>query len=178
MESKIKKIYFINSIQFAIGLLTLLLGVIYYVLVRNSGKVYAIQGINWLWLSNLNHIHSIKVAMKFLSPAFLHSCSFSLLTASLLPEDNNRKYIAICIFWAVTGSLFEFGQYFKPHILAEHHDLIGIGWLIKLTFQYFEHGTYDMHDIINTILGCLIAYKIMLLTKYRGDYAQERVVVK
>jgi len=155
----------INLKQFTIGLLTLLLGVIYYVLVRNPGKVYAIQGINWLWLANLNNFHAINVAMRFLSPAFLHSCSFSLLTASILSEGGDRKYIAVCLFWAAIGSLFEFGQYLKPDILAKYFDLLGVGWLIELTYHYFKHGTFDIFDIVNTILGCLIAYKIMLFTK-------------
>ena len=164
MDSITGKINPVNKKQAIIGSLLLLAGIMYYLLGRNPDKVYAIHSIHWLYALNLYKFNIFNNYIHDVSPSLIHSCSFTLLTCAFLPTVSKKRYCVVCSLWAAIGCMFELSQLYKPTIPDIYFDTWGVGPLLKLTFDYFKYGTYDVNDIVFTILGSVIAYVILLLT--------------
>jgi len=167
----------VNVKQVAIGFTILLIGIMVYLFGRNHDRVFFIHSIDWLYSLHLNRYGLLKTAANHVSPSFIHVCSFSLISCAFIYRPNKNKYFAFCISWIIIGIIFEFGQLLKPEIPSRYFNAWGIGSIIKLTFDYFKYGTYDIFDIINCILGGLVAYVILIFTNKGGTYDEAKASV-
>ena len=156
----------INFRQLAIGFSLLFLGIGCYLFGRNPDRVFFIYNFQWLSSLNLEQYGIVNDLCKSL-PSFLHSCSFTLLSCAFLPAATKRKYVFICLIWACIGILFEFGQLAKPNLIFKSSSIHWLSNIVDLTTNYFNNGTFDYYDILNTLLGCFAAYIILVVT-YNG----------
>lgn len=164
-----KEIIPINKKQACLGLLFLFLGVVYYLLARSPDKVYAIHSLSWLYSINLYELGLLGNYASLISPSFMHSCAFSLLTGAFLPFPNKTNYFLVCLLWALIGCSFELGQFLKPEIPEAYFNLWGIGPLVKLVSDYFKYGTFDLLDFVLNLVGSSIAFIILVYTMNGDD---------
>ena len=155
----------INVRQVLIGLMLLLFGTLFYLFGRNPDSVYFIYSNEWLYNLHLNNTFFIVVLNKCISPSFIHSCSFSILTCAFFPTVSKKKYVVACSIWALIGVLFEFGQLIKPNVTDVSFTASWLNKLVYLTVNYLKFGTFDILDVINSILGSTTAYIILIFTQ-------------
>jgi hypothetical protein len=102
-------------------------------------------------------------------PSFLHTFSFSLLTAAALPLARSPPYEA-CVAWCVVNVAFEIGQhaYFRLGIAHVLRLVLGDTSLSRILSSYFLRGTFDIGDIVAAIAGALAAAAVLYLAYSRG----------
>jgi len=95
-------------------------------------------------------------------PTFLHPLVFILITAAIF-RPWLRLLPAICAAWFAIECLFELGQMapFDSRIAAAVPPWFDSLPVLRITADYFTHGTYDPLDILSIGLGTVIAYPIV-----------------
>lgn len=156
----------INIIQISIGLISLFIGGIGYIIARSPNQTYFISK----YFSNINLFDSIPSALRIIGnnlPEFIHPFSFILLTAGVISLKNKRSYLFICLGWFLVECIFEFGQKFNQIPLKLIPDWFeGIPFL-ENTKNYFLYGTFDIYDLIAIFLGSVVAYFVLSITSIR-----------
>ena len=131
-----------------LAIASLLLGLYLYFFERNGFLVF--EGIAG------NKVLNIFGNFGYNLPSFLHAFSFSLLSVIILGAK--RKWILFsCIFWFLLELLFELGQmpFFSDKIISlgvNKYSLIG---------RYFSFGTFDILDLLASLLGVLLTVFIL-----------------
>lgn len=158
----------INIIQISIGLISLFIGGIVYIIARSPNQTYFISK----YLSNIYLFNSVPSALRIIGnnlPEFIHPFSFILITAGVMAFKNKRSYVFICLGWFLLNSIFEFGQKFSQMSLKLIPDWFeGIPFL-ENSRNYFLYGTFDILDLIAILLGSIAAYYVLLLTSARRE---------
>ena len=153
----------INTVQIIIGVVGLIIGSLVYIIDRPPEQTYFINN-SKLPLSLHNTVPSIFGIVGNSLPDLLHVFSFILITAGLL-SYKKKWYIIICLGWFSLDIAFELGQKFNSLPLKIIPDWFkGIPFL-ENSKNYFYRGTFDIYDVIAIIIGTLIAYFILLITK-------------
>ena len=174
---KNKKIDSINIKQLAIGCTLLLLGVLIYMLDRNSEQVFFIYAFKLPYFHHPEYRKMFgEVSMSL--PSFLHGCSFSLLTCAFLPLQNKRNCFIVCLIWAIIDILFEFGQLIKPFTSTDIPPFLSNNKVFMVTINYFRYGTFDYMDILFAILGCVCAYFIIIINYKGGNHETSSISIK
>ncbi|MBN1387592.1 MAG: hypothetical protein JW965_04050 [Bacteroidales bacterium] len=150
-----------RSTLFIIGVLALILGSIEYFAGRPDSIVHF-----QLYFSNASiapAVPDIYGALGNYAPTFFHALSFSLISISLLAGWFTKEFL--CIFWFLLDSLLELGQLIITRSLAYKiiPGSLSESQVINRVIDFFEHGTYDLLDVLSIFLGCLIAYLIGVL---------------
>jgi hypothetical protein len=93
-------------------------------------------------------------------PSFTHVFAFSLMTAGLLGL-RRKGILLICLIWFSIDALFEIGQALKPVSLAIIPEWVKVHPLPMAKLQgYFRYGTFDIRDIVASLLGALAAFLV------------------
>jgi hypothetical protein len=142
----------------AIGCLSLAIGILVYLTDRDPTRSLAIPTVDALtgrrWFG----------AIGLWLPSFVHTFSFSLLTAAALPQRATPRY-SICAAWCAVNLTFEIGQHPVParHLAHLAEAALGNTSLARGLANYFLRGTFDAGDIAAALLGAMAAAGVMRL---------------
>jgi hypothetical protein len=136
----------------SVGLGTLCLGSLVYVVVRPEGSSYLGHVIHFAFPVSLEHFPFINNL-----PSLFHILGFSLLTVAVLGEC---KYALVsCLFWLGVNLVFEVAQhpYFVQFLDGKNSELP------RVLDAYVRFGTFDVLDILFSAFGAVLAYAIVML---------------
>ena len=122
-----------------LALFLLVVGVLYYLLVRDS-----IVASRWFGISSW-HQNFIAIRVDWL-PSFVHQFSFVILTWLAL----DRKYIYFPLgLWFSINIIFELGQALPKDYRC---------YFPKVISDYFKYGTYSESDMYAIFVATIMAY--------------------
>jgi len=136
-------------VLFAQGAAVLVLGLFYYVFLREPGALYGISASNYLG-SNMKYQSQAFVLSL---PSFLHVAAFVCITYAIA-GPGKAALLAATGGWFAVDSLFELAQYGPfAYWIAEHvpawFDTIPVLENIR---RHFMFGTFDPSDL--AAIGC------------------------
>ena len=152
-----------NRVHLAIGLATLMLGALVYLLDRPAEQSFIPSTISLFQVTP-----AVFGVIGGSLPAFAHVFAFSLLTAAVLGGAKKAR-ITACLGWCAVDAAFEVGQH--PQVANWlSGQLEGFEHLLVLaqTTRYFHYGTFDPWDLLAIVLGALVAYRVVEQTQSRG----------
>ena len=134
----------INKRQILIGMSSLIIGTLVYLVDRSPDQTY------FLYKSSLNiSLHNtLPNLFGFIGnslPSFIHAFSFILITTGLL-HWQKRGCIFICACWFLVDCAFELGQKFTSLPSKIIPDWFAGLPFLENTGNYFVHGTFDYFD--------------------------------
>ena len=155
----------INRIQISIGFLTLLAGLLLYLLTRPPDIYFVsfIKGADGPHYWSLPFSPGIGGAL----PSFLHVFAFSLLLGGLL-ACRKTGYLIICCAWLFTNVLFEIGQRYPisfSELIPKWFDGM---FILQNMRNYFLNGTFDFFDLLAGSVGAAAAYWVLVRTKVQS----------
>ena len=151
------------------ALIALLVGTAVYLLDRQPETVYFMAD----WMGRGDHARPFFGALGGYLPAFIHVYAFTLLTV-LVAAPSRAHALAICLFWLVVDSAFEFAQIgVVARAVADHVP----GWFAGIPFldntsRYFLAGTFDVLDLYSIAAGSFAAYLTIVIST-RGNYEND-----
>ncbi len=155
----------INKKQIIIGLVSLLIGSMVYLIDRPPDQTYFVYK-NPLSLTFYNSIPKLFGIIGNSLPAFLHVFSFILITAGFFC-CRKAGYVIICLTWFCIDCGFELGQKYDHTTVQMIPDWFeGIPFL-ENTRTYFLHGAFDIIDLAAIAFGSLTAYFVISVTGKR-----------
>jgi hypothetical protein len=136
----------------ALGLL--LLGTLVYLLDRPAGSAWLVPP-QWQQAAPKGWFGPVGPWL----PSFVHAFAFSVLTALSLP----RRPMALggaCVLWATIDSLAEVGQHpaFSGALAEALPRWLGNGPVVTRVGRYFDHGVFDVGDLVAGLAGAALAY--------------------
>ena len=141
-----------GTVQIVIALFVLSIGLLVYLLDRQTGSVYFINE----WFTVTDNHGSLFGQLGNHLPTFIHVYVFILLTVSITAVSASHA----CILWLAIDSMFEIAQLTPvANWIAENIPswFSGIPFL-ENTASYFKNGTFDVLDIASIALGTVTAY--------------------
>jgi len=156
----------LNWRQIGIGLGSLIIGALVYIIDRPPEETYFIYRLPFD-ISLHDRLPQIFGPIGNVLPDFLHVFAFILITAGVL-NTGRRGQVVICICWLSVDTLFEVGQRFRW--LA---DMVPV-WFAQVPFlentaNYFRYGSFDSLDLVAIALGTAAAYGILRLTSRSSE---------
>lgn len=156
----------INMLQIMIGAMVLLLGVIFYLIIRSPGEIYFLYRIGIK--AKLLHVSpNLFGNMGNNLPSFIHVFSFILMTSGLI-SSSKRSYGIICCGWFVVDCAFELGQKYHDLILNIIPNFFKDIPILENCDNYFRYGKFDLYDLCAITVGTLMGYIVLLLTTKKG----------
>ena len=155
---------FVNLKQFALGAVSLGLGVLVYALARPAGSVDFLPQSLTLHASVPPLIGQVVGSL----PTFTHTLALCLLSAAVL-ENWRVRAGAVCLAWFLVEVAFEVGQqqrvsaWLIPRIPAWFDQV----WWLANSRSYFARGTFDPADILLAATGATLA--VMVNTQTRSE---------
>jgi hypothetical protein len=144
----------INKIQISIGFLTLVAGLLMYLLTRPS-DIYFVS-----FIKGAENSHSLALPLPTgigeSLPSFLHVFAFSLLLGGLL-ACRKTGYVIICCAWLFTNVLFELGQRYPISASQAIPKWFEGMFILQNMRDYFLNGTFDFFDLLASSIGALAA---------------------
>jgi hypothetical protein len=144
----------------AIGCLSLAAGILVYLTDRAASHALLIPAV-----AALAGQHRFGAVGLWL-PSFAHPLAFSVFSAVALPPRSAPPY-GICAAWCAIDIAFEIGQHpmlARPlaALLINHADVIPAA---RSLANYFVRGTFDVSDMLATVLGALAAAAVLFLLR-------------
>ena len=162
----------VNVLQILIGITTLLVGLLVYLIDRRPDTTYFLAG----WAKDISFYDRIPNMFGPVGsnlPAFAHVFSFILITAGIL-GSRKRECLFICLFWLLIDGAFEMGQRYSSIPLKMIPDSFYEIPFLENTANFFRLGTFDYLDLIAFLFGTVFAYIILTITmERRKDYEKE-----
>jgi hypothetical protein len=152
----------INRLQVLIGVASLFLGSLVYLIDRPSDQTYFVYS-SPINISLSNIIPSLFGPVGNSLPAFIHVFSFILITAGLT-FCKKRGCLIICLSWFLVDSAFELGQRFNTWSSIMIPDWFEGIPCLENTESYFLQGTFDFTDLAAIALGTVMAYFVIVIT--------------
>jgi len=152
----------INKRQILIGMSSLIIGTLVYLVDRSPDQTYFVFSSPF----NISLFNTLPIIFGSIGnnlPAFIHAFSFILITAALV-SCRNRGYIIICLSWFFVDCAFELGQKFSFWALKIIPDWFAGLPFLENTGNYFVHGTFDYFDLAAITMGTVIAFFVLLFT--------------
>lgn len=151
-----------NKTQILIGVATLLLGSLVYLVDRPPDQTY------FLYFSKIEiSLHSsLPELFGYLGnilPAFAHVFSFILITAGII-ACGKRGYLAVCLSWLIVDWTFELGQKYSDLAVKLIPDWFASIPILEASSGYFRVGTFDVLDMAAVLLGAGAAYFVLMKT--------------
>lgn len=99
-------------------------------------------------------------------PSFVHTFAFGLFTAAMVPAVSALR-VGACAAWCAVNVVFELGQHpqISRPLASALRAALGPGPVTRLLAHYFQRGTFDVGDIVATILGALAATAVLFLVR-------------
>jgi hypothetical protein len=155
-----------NKIQILVGLASLFAGGLIYLVSRSPDHTYFIY--RCLPILNLHKLlPNMYVPFSNLLPEFIHTFSFILITAGIL-SCRKKCAITISLSWLIVDCCFELGQKYKDVSLSIIPNWFENYPILENCNNYFLHGSYDILDLVATLMGAILAY-IFILTSLKRD---------
>jgi len=156
-----------NLRQIAIALAALLLGALFYLLLRPPGTTYFIP-------ETLSMFFIDHAAAGWLSavPSFFHGFAFVLLTVGVLGCRQQGCLLWVAVFWLVVDGLFELAQHQQisqwliTHLPAWFEQVV----LLENVDDYLLTGRFDVYDMLGLLLGVGAAYLVAIFTNEGEKY--------
>ena len=147
-------------------MLSLLLGILVYLIDRPPGSVYFLPG-------NISLFQGMPTMFGIVGnslPTFSHVFSFILITAGLLGSNKTCSAIT-CIGWFLVDFAFELGQHQVINRWLADRIPEWFEWLpiLENTQFYFLGGTFDPCDLLSITLGTIVAYFAIIMTTKRDS---------
>jgi len=150
-----------NKTQVLIGCVALFGGFLFY-LINRPPDTYFVSFIRAPDASSYWDPSFFRAILEAL-PSFLHVFAFSLIIGGLLP-CRKTGYLIICCAWLFTNVLFELGQ---RHGIAASQIIPpwfeGV-FILENMQNYFLKGTFDLFDLLASLVGAAAAYCILTMT--------------
>jgi hypothetical protein len=159
----------INRVQIGIGFVTLVAGLLLYLLTRPS-DIYFVSFIKGVHDSH-HWVLPFPNGISGSLPSFLHVFAFSLLIGGIL-ACGKRGYLIICCAWFFTNVLFELGQRYPIsacEVIPKWFEEICI---LQSVRNYFLNGTFDFFDLFASSVGAAAAYWVLVKTRQEGRVAR------
>ena len=157
----------INRLQVLIGLTTLLLGSLVYLVDRPPGQTYFVYSSS-ISISLYDTLPNLFGFIGNSLASFVHVFSFILITAGLL-HWQKRGYILICACWFLIDVIFELGQKFKSLPSTMVPDWFSGIPFLENSKNYFLSGTFDFNDLTAIAFGTILAYFVLSGTIKRSE---------
>jgi hypothetical protein len=154
-----------NRVQVGIGAFLLILGVVFYVFDRSPHRTWLFTVLP-LELSAYGIVPRLPSWLNGSLPAFLHGCSLTVVTASLLVARASA-YVWIAVSWLLIHVLFELGQGAGRTLVELTPQWVDLLPMVGNVRSYFVRGTFDEADIVAAFLGCACGFGILMLTSNR-----------
>jgi len=152
----------INKRQILIGMSSLIIGTLVYLVDRSPDQTYFLYKSS-VKISLHNTLPNLFGFIGNSLPSFIHVFSFVLIAAGLL-SCQKRGCLIICACWFLTDVIFELGQKFNLWSSKIIPDWFGGILFLENTKNYFTRGTFDYFDLAAITLGAIVAYFVLLLT--------------
>ena len=156
-----------NILQISIGVFTLLLGSLVYIIDRPPDQTYFVFK-SPIKFSFHEIIPNLFGLIGNYMPDFIHVFSFILITAGII-AFKKKGYVFICIGWLLIDCAFELGQKYNSIPLRIIPDWFDKVPFLENTKNYFLKGTFDIFDVAAVGLGALAAYYVLLITMKRRN---------
>ncbi|MEW6078772.1 MAG: hypothetical protein AB1724_13230 [Thermodesulfobacteriota bacterium] len=150
----------INLRHILLGLLSLMIGTLVYLVDRPPDQTFFLQVLP-VSISLYRVYPPLFGPLGDVLPDFLHVVAFILLTAGIL-NCGRRWYPLVCLFWLAVDGGFELGQKYSVQAAGLVPDWFDGVFLLEKTRDYFMHGVYSNHDMIAIVIGAVVAYLILL----------------
>lgn len=157
-----------NRLQILIGLTTLILGSLVYVVDRPPDNTY------FVYFRSLN-ISLYKILPNIFGlvgnslPAFIHVFAFILITAGLI-SCHKTGFLIICLSWFLVDTVFELGQKFNTWSASVIPDWFAGVPFLENSKNFFLQGTFDFFDLASIAFGTIAAYFVLLATVKRRSF--------
>ncbi|MEN8131170.1 MAG: hypothetical protein ABFS45_13460 [Pseudomonadota bacterium] len=148
-----------------IGLLTLLIGSLIYIVDRPPEQIYFIDS-GGFPISLNGRITNIFGSIGNNLPGFIHVFSFSLMTSAVIGDNKFRDSI-ICMSWFVVDVTAELFQKFNSWTVIIPDWFKGIPY-IENTKSYFHNGTFDTLDLVAIGVGSISAIGVLHYMRKRS----------
>ncbi|MFC1613436.1 hypothetical protein ACFL23_03845 [Patescibacteria group bacterium] len=162
-----------NILQILIGIGSLFIGILVYLIDRSPNSAYFVYNCR-VNISLYNIFPNIFGFIGNNLPSFIHVFSFILITGGLI-SYNNKRYFIISLFWLIINFAFELGQkfnLFSSKIIPCWFEYIPF---LENAKNYFLKGTFDIFDLLAIVIGSLLAYILLLCTgKEKFCYEHKR----
>jgi hypothetical protein len=152
----------INKRQILIGMSSLIVGTLVYLVDRSPDQTYFVHK-SFVNISLHNTLPNLFGFIGNSLPSFIHAFSFILITASLL-HCQKRGCIFICACWFLADVVFELGQKFKVLSSTMFPDWFSGILFLENSKNYFLSGTFDFNDLTAIALGTILAYFVLSIT--------------
>jgi hypothetical protein len=143
-----------NLLRVILGLFSLFLGTLVYLIDRNS--MYFLEKLQLVFYEyNVfgyfgNHL-----------PTFIHTFSFCLITAGILACQKGC-YPIIVISWFLFDTFFETLQKYDS-IVTIIPDWFNHIFFLENTKDYFLKGTFDILDVLSIAIGAICSFLVLLI---------------
>lgn len=140
---------------FAQGSIMLVLGMFYYIFLRESGAIYGLPTSNFIGSSMPPQGQTILLSL----PSFLHVIAFILMTYAIT-GPGKFSLLAVTAGWFAVESLFELAQYrLYARWIIEHVP----GWfsgvpVLENLRMHFMFSTFDTADLAAIGVGSVLAW--------------------
>ena len=154
---------FQNSIMGALLFNEETMGALYYYLFRGAENTYFLKFFDSAHQLN-NILHPAFIALGNSLPTFVHVLAFTMITASLI-VNNNKGYALVCFVWFGVDVLFEVGQGLDFIIIGFIPEWFSQFLFLENVKNYFLYGQFDYFDLLSIGLGSSVAYLLLIVTK-------------
>lgn len=147
-----------DVIRILLGITGLGLGVLVYLIDRPADLIYFLPDSQPFFTGYRTGFGSLGQHL----PTFLHTFSFSLITAGVLACRSRLGIGLVGMTWFLINLLFELGQspdyssWLVQYIPAWFEGMI----VLENTASYLQLGTYDPRDVVSIGIGALLAFLI------------------
>jgi len=155
--------------QTAPALIALLIGTAVYLLDRRPETVYFMTH----WMVGGHRTSPFFGTLGNHLPTFVHVYALILLSA-VVAVPSRGYVLAICLFWLVLDSAFEFAQTsFIAGAIADHvPEWFGAIPFLENISRYFVAGTFDVLDLYSIAAGSFAAYLTIVIST-RNTYEND-----
>jgi hypothetical protein len=154
-----------NKRQIIVGMISLPVGVMIYLIDRPPDQTYFVSWVG----STISMYHVLPPLFGAFAqslPAFVHVFAFALLSTGIL-ACNRKGCMIACLAWLSVDVAFELGQKFgvwSSTLVPRWFEGIP---LLENTANYFVLGTFDFMDLAAIVVGSVAAYFTMVCTSGR-----------
>jgi len=145
-----------NKKQFLIGLISLIMGIIFYFTFRPDMSSYLqskFVKIDTLFGNYSNLLGQLGDSL----PEFIHPFAFSLLSMGAIANTRKAR-ILICMIFFLINLLFELSQKYAALITIYIPNWFNKLFILENTKNYFIKGTFSILDLIVIFLGSIMAF--------------------
>lgn len=151
-----------NNTQLIIGLISLIIGFIFYFSFRANTSSYfqiKLKTLDVLFGHYPRLFHNVGGAL----PSFIHPFAFSLIAMGLISGDKKSRGL-ICILFFLINFFFELGQKYNGFIIKYIPYWFNKFFVLENIKIFFNKGIFSVYDLIAIMFGAIAAFLIGQIT--------------